>query len=289
MIQTIKLSQLVPSKRNVRRRSDAAADAQLHADVEAHGLLQNLIVTANKKPRGTFGVEAGGRRHAALKTLADEGKIAPDFDVPCLVLDDLGSAVSEASLAENFQKLALNPADECLAFQHFIKLGSDVDGLARRFGVTVRFVEGRLRLASLAPVVFQALADSDITLDIAKAYLQWHFRVNGADRPPPEPILRDIRTIGNRDALIEWDERVLERDATGAPVTCWDGGTMKPHPVTGKPVPDETARVEVYRYVNPRAAKWPKADFIVGNPPFIGNKRMRERLGGGYVDALFRT
>ena len=170
MIQTIKLSQLVPSKRNVRRCSDAAADAQLRADIEARGLLQNLIVTANKKPRGTFAVEAGGRRHAALKTLADEGKIAPDFDVPCLVLDDLGSAVSEASLAENFQKLALNPADECLAFQHFVELGSDVDGVARRFGVTVRFVEGRLRLASLAPVVFQALADGEITLDIAKAY-----------------------------------------------------------------------------------------------------------------------
>ena len=36
----------------------------------------------------------------------------------------------------------------------------------------------------------------------------------------------------------------------------------------------------------PRAAKWPKADFIVGNPPFIGNKRMRKRLGDGYVIAV---
>ena len=117
-------------------------------------------------------------------------------------------------------------------------------------------------------------------------YLQWHFRVNGADRPPPEPILRDIRTIENRDALIEYDERVLERDASGAPVTRWDGETMKSHPVTGKPVPDETARVEVFRYVKPRAAAWPKADFIGGNPPFIGNKRMRERLSDGYFDAL---
>lgn len=26
-------------------------------------------------------------------------------------------------------------------------------------------------------------------------YLQWHFRVNGADRTPPEPILRDVKTI----------------------------------------------------------------------------------------------
>ena len=117
-------------------------------------------------------------------------------------------------------------------------------------------------------------------------YLQWHFRVNGADRPPPEPILRDIRTIENRDALIEWDERVLELDASGAPVTRWDGETMKPHPVTGKLVPDEAAGLEVYRYANPRPAAWPKADFIVGNPPFIGNKRMRERLSSGYVEAL---
>lgn len=170
MIQTIALGKLVPSKRNVRRRSDAAADAQLRADIEARGLLQNLIVTANKKPRGTYAVEAGGRRHNALKALAEEGKLPADFAVPCLVLDDLGSAVAEASLAENFQKLALNPADECLAFQHFIEQGSDVEGVARRFGVTVRFVEGRLRLASLAPVVFQALADGEITLDVAKAY-----------------------------------------------------------------------------------------------------------------------
>ncbi|WP_322965872.1 class I SAM-dependent DNA methyltransferase [Sphingomonas fuzhouensis] len=117
-------------------------------------------------------------------------------------------------------------------------------------------------------------------------YLQWHFRVNGPDRSPPEPILRDIRTIENRDALIEWDERVLERDASGGSVTRWDGETMKPHPITGKAVPDETARVEIYRYVKPRAAKWPKADFIVGNPPFIGKKQIKLQLGDDYVTAL---
>lgn len=120
-------------------------------------------------------------------------------------------------------------------------------------------------------------------------YLQWHFRVNGADRTPPEPILRDVKTIENRDALIEWDDKIAELDDSGSPVTRWDGETMKEHPVTGKKVPDETARVEVYRYVKPRAAKWPKADFIVGNPPFIGGKDVRDRLGDGYFKALFAT
>ena len=41
-----------------------------------------------------------------------------------------------------------------------------------------------------------------------------------------------------------------------------------------------------WNYVNPRQALWPSVDFIVGNPPFIGNKRMRDALGSGYADAL---
>lgn len=33
-------------------------------------------------------------------------------------------------------------------------------------------------------------------------------------------------------------------------------------------------------------AQWPKADVIVGNPPFIGNKKMRGELGDVYVDTV---
>jgi type II restriction/modification system DNA methylase subunit YeeA len=36
-------------------------------------------------------------------------------------------------------------------------------------------------------------------------------------------------------------------------------------------------------------AEWPKADFIVGNPPFLGGKRMRDRLGDATVEALFKA
>jgi ParB family chromosome partitioning protein len=169
MIRTIPLNKLVPSPRNVRRRTDEQADLELKADIEARGLLQNLVVTAAGKPRGCFAVEAGERRRRALQTLADDGKLAKDFEVCCLVVE--GASVGrEASLAENFQRLSMNPADECLAFQQLIEQGADVEGIARRFGLTVRFVEGRLRLAGLAPVVFDALGAGEISLDVAKAY-----------------------------------------------------------------------------------------------------------------------
>jgi ParB family chromosome partitioning protein len=162
------LNKLVASPRNVRRSSDPQADLELKADIEARGLLQNLVVTSLRKPKGCFAVEAGERRRQALLALAEDGKLALDHEVSCLVVD--ADAGQEASLAENFQRLAMNPADECLAFSRLVEQGAEPQAIARRFGLTVRFVEGRLRLARLAPQVFEALGAGEISLDVAKAY-----------------------------------------------------------------------------------------------------------------------
>ena len=117
-------------------------------------------------------------------------------------------------------------------------------------------------------------------------YLQWQIRTRGWKTHVPEPVLSDYDNIELRDAVLEWDGRVAVVDENGTPKTRWDGETMKVHPVTRKEVPDESATVKVFEYVNPRRAAWPKADFVVGNPPFIGNKRMRSVLGDDYVEAL---
>jgi hypothetical protein len=101
-----------------------------------------------------------------------------------------------------------------------------------------------------------------------------------------EPVVHDYGNIENRDAVLAYDRAEPALDASGKPITRWDGTTFKTHPVTGEPVPDEAAQVVQWAYVNPRPAEWPVADFIVGNPPFIGNKRMRGALGDGYVESL---
>ena len=129
----------------------------------------------------------------------------------------------------------------------------------------------------------RAAAIAEVVLWIG--YLQWHFRTRG-DVNPPVPVIRDFRNIENRDAVLAWDRIEYVTDERGVPVTRWDGRTMKPSPVTGEAIPDESARVPLERYVNPRKAAWSQADFVVGNPPFIGNKRMRTALGDGYVEAL---
>jgi hypothetical protein len=120
-------------------------------------------------------------------------------------------------------------------------------------------------------------------------YLQWNVKNYyryGKKMEIPEPVLHDYKNIECRDAVLSYDSEELVRDENGKPISQWDGETMKKHPVTGEDVPDESARKPVYCYTNPREAEWPEADFIVGNPPFIGNKYLRSILGDGYSEAL---
>ncbi|MDP2793310.1 MAG: hypothetical protein Q8O25_04380, partial [Sulfurisoma sp.] len=132
----------------------------------------------------------------------------------------------------------------------------------------------------------RAAAIAELVLWIG--HLQWHFRTRGASLPS-EPVLRDFHNIECRDAVLDWDERTPALDDAGQALSRWDGVSRKPHPVTGEQVPDEAARVPLWRYANPRQAIWPEAEFIVGNPPFIGTARMRDALGDGYTEALRRA
>jgi hypothetical protein len=132
----------------------------------------------------------------------------------------------------------------------------------------------------------RAVAITELVLWIG--YLQWHFRTRGRAMPA-EPVLRNFRNIEHRDALLTWSREELVRGPDRRPLTRWDGRTKKRHPITGEMVPDENARVEVVRLIGAQAARWPRADFIIGNPPFIGAKYLRELLEDGYVEALWRT
>jgi hypothetical protein len=129
----------------------------------------------------------------------------------------------------------------------------------------------------------RAAAIAEVVLWIG--YLQWHYRTRG-DVNPPQPVIRDFHNIETRDAVLAYDHMEYVTDQHGVAVTRWDGKTMKKSPITGEDIPDDSVRLPLELYVNPRKAAWPQADFVVGNPPFIGSKRMRDLLGDGYVDAI---
>src|ERR1039457_436728 len=103
---------------------------------------------------------------------------------------------------------------------------------------------------------------------------------------PPEPVIKRFHNIEYRDALLAYDKVEPAVDEHGIALTTWDGTTKKRHPVTREEIPDESARRPILAYVNARRAEWPAADFIIGNPPFLGNWRMRGELGDGYAETL---
>ncbi len=175
-----------------------------------------------------------------------------------------------------------------VTFEHLKRLEGEVLNALEGFGDK----QADLELAGLTVDPHQLLgievnpraaAITDMVLWIG--YLQWHFRTRG-EVMPPEPVIKKFSNVECRDAVLAYDGTEPVRDADGKPVTNWDGRTFKIHPITGEQVPDEAVQVQELRYLNPRIAAWPEADYVVGNPPFIGASTMRRALGDGYVDAL---
>lgn len=160
-IQTIPLSQLRLSPRNVRKTGSTAVD-ELAASIAAEGVLNNLVVTAAND--GFFDVEDGGRRLQALQLLATNGRLTDALaSVPCHVVES--ERGTEAGLTANLMRQAMHPADEFLAFQQLVTEGKAIDEIAVRFGKTARHIEQRLRLANVRPDLFEIYRAGGMNID----------------------------------------------------------------------------------------------------------------------------
>lgn len=168
----VPLNRLHPAPENVRRTGAEAGLDELAASIAAHGLLQNLNVRREVGPRGAptgrYFVVAGGRRLAALRWLAEAGRIGRTARIPCRVVEDADA--TEASLAENVVRIAMHPADQFEAFARLHAEGQEVERIAERFGVPALTVRQRLRLAAVAPSIMDAYRAGSLTLEAVTAF-----------------------------------------------------------------------------------------------------------------------
>ena len=174
-----------------------------------------------------------------------------------------------------------------VTLEHMKRLEGEVLELAESFGENMRL---DLAGETVDPHQFLGLEINPRAATIAElvlwiGHLQWHHRNRGSTEWP-EPVLRAFKNIECRDAVLAYDSRDFAKDASGKLRYVWDRRTYKTDPTTGRDVPDEHAVRPLDTFSNPRPADWPAADFIVGNPPFLGTSRMREDLGDGYAETL---
>jgi ParB family chromosome partitioning protein len=164
---TITLDRLTAWKGNVRRTGARDGISELAASIEAHGLLQSLVV--RKNARGKFEIIAGRRRYLALKSLAKAGKLPKNHPVACTLANDNIDA-SELSLAENIVRAPMHPADQFEAFRTVIDTGASIADVSARFGISEDVVTKRLKLGRLSPAILDAYRGGQISLEHAQAF-----------------------------------------------------------------------------------------------------------------------
>ncbi len=174
-----------------------------------------------------------------------------------------------------------------VTLEHLKRLEGEVLQLIEGFGENMRLDLGG---ETVDPRQFLGLEINPRAATIAElvlwiGFLQWHHRNRGATEWP-EPVLRAFKNIECRDAVLACDKKDFAKGPDGKTKFVWNRTTFKTDPVTGRDVPDDKAVRPLDTFVNPRPAAWPQADFIVGNPPFLGASRMREDLGDGYTETL---
>ena len=173
VFREIPLNKLVPSPENVRKTPTEGAVAERAASIEAHGLLQNLVVKPQlddeSRETGKYEVTAGRTRFAAMKLLASRKKIAKNALIPCNVRED--GIGKELSLAENVSREALHPADEFEAFRDLQdNQGLGAETIAARFGTTPRLVKERLKLGAVSPDLIKLYREGGMTLEQLMAF-----------------------------------------------------------------------------------------------------------------------
>ena len=117
-------------------------------------------------------------------------------------------------------------------------------------------------------------------------YLQWT-RANGFGITQ-DPILRTMnQNFQCKDAILEWD-----RGSTGGSTGGGAGGGAAPtppledHGPSKPPISAASPESQAIR-AEPAEPEWPRVDFIVGNPPFLGGSKLWSELGREYQKQLY--
>jgi len=163
-----------------------------------------------------------------------------------------------------------------VALQQLLNLEKEVITFAARPDIALGLFP-RVRPTQLHGIEINPYAAELAQVVIWIGYLQW-MRDNGFVAPR-DPILEPLQTIENRDAILDFIP----------PLPSGEGRVRAGSPGEGKgeghiPSPSKGEGQGEGRITVP--AQWPVADFIIGNPPFLGRRQLREGLGADYVEKL---
>jgi ParB family chromosome partitioning protein len=161
-VQSVALTQVVPSPLQPRTTFSAEHLAELVASIRANGIIQPLIV---RRVNGLLELIAGERRWRA----AGQAGLK---EVPVIVRDATDLEVLEFALVENLQREDLNPIEEAQAYKRLaeeFKLRQEE--IATKVGKSRAAVANTMRLLELDGELQTHLVQGRLTVGHAKALL----------------------------------------------------------------------------------------------------------------------
>jgi len=111
--QTVKLDAITMPQQQPRRYFDPQKLAQLTESIQAHGILENLLVRPVEGQEGLYELVAGERRYRAAQAAGLE-------EVPVAIRELTDEQALQISLVENLQREDLNPVEETEAILHLL-------------------------------------------------------------------------------------------------------------------------------------------------------------------------
>lgn len=131
--------------------------------IKTHGLLQPILVRADKNRVGMYEIIAGERRWRAAQR-------AQLHEVPVIVLDLSDIEALQIALIENLQREDLNPVDEARGYQRLLEdFGHTQDELSKALGKSRPHIANMVRLLSLPADVMELLERGSISSGHARA------------------------------------------------------------------------------------------------------------------------
>lgn len=198
------LSQLtINPEINPRSAQGYAGLEGIIAQIREHGAIDHIWVRPAKK-KNTFEVIDGSRRFHALQALAKKGEWKKDAKIPVTVfdVDDLGAR--DLALAANFEREALSPADEAIAFTRLFLSGMKIEAITARYAATERLVKQRIAIGSLPEPILNALRSGKIDVGTAQMFTQF----------PAERALKTFRELDKKKSLSRYDVETSLTDGT---------------------------------------------------------------------------
>ena len=145
----IELSRLSISPLNMRAKRPPDI-ANILPSVRARGVIVPLLVRPANDSGDAYEIVAGKRRYLAASAVAEETGESPAL--PCAIMEAGDDAAAlEASLIENFARLAPDEVTQWETFTRLVKEGQAAEDIAATFGITERLVRRILALGNLLP------------------------------------------------------------------------------------------------------------------------------------------